>query len=77
MTAPGESPRPASPFRVAPIEAPTLESVKPLPPDDRPAIEPYRVLFPIGAMFAIGGVLPWSRPGSSRARGPGCCTPDS
>jgi uncharacterized protein involved in response to NO len=57
--APGEGLRPASPLRIAPIEAPTLASVKPLPPDERPALEPYRVLFPAGAAFAILGVLPW------------------
>lgn len=50
---------PPPPLRIAPIEAPTLESVKPLPPDPRPALEPYRVLFPLGALFAIAGVAPW------------------
>lgn len=59
MTSPAE-PRPAQgPFRVAPIAAPTLASVKPLPPDQGSALEPYRVLFPAGAAFAILGVLPW------------------
>lgn len=47
------------PIRIAPIEAPTLDSVKPRPPDERPAIEPYRVLFPFGAALAIAGVAPW------------------
>ncbi len=51
--------RPAVPLRIAPIDAPTLESVKPRPPDLRPALEPYRVLFPLGALFAIAGAAPW------------------
>jgi uncharacterized protein involved in response to NO len=34
--------------------------VKPRPPDERPALEPYRVLFPLGALLAIAGVLPWA-----------------
>ena len=50
---------PPAPLRIAPIEAPTLESVKPRPPDARPALEPYRVLFPLGALFAVAGVAPW------------------
>ncbi len=50
---------PPSPFRVAPIEAPTLASVRPLPPAERPVLEPYRVLFPIGAACAIAGAAPW------------------
>ena len=50
---------PPAPLRIAPIDAPTLESVKPRPPDSRPALEPYRVLFPLGALFAIAGVAPW------------------
>lgn len=59
MNAPGDPPRSAGPIRVVPIEAPTLESVKPRPPDSRPALEPYRVLFPLGALFAIAGGVPW------------------
>jgi len=59
MNTPDPPPRPPVPLRIAPIEAPTLASVRPLPPDERPAIEPYRVLFPAGAAFAIAGVLPW------------------
>lgn len=50
---------PPAPLRVAPIEAPTLASVRPLPPESRPALEPYRVLFPLGALFAVIGVAPW------------------
>ena len=59
MNAPADPPRPATPLRIVPIEAPTLASVKPRPPDSRPALEPYRVLFPIGALFAIAGGAPW------------------
>lgn len=50
---------PPAPIRIAPIEAPTLASVNPRPPDPRPALEPYRVLFPLGALFAVAGVAPW------------------
>jgi uncharacterized protein involved in response to NO len=59
MNAPADPPRPGNPIRIVSIEAPTLASVKPLPPDSRPAVEPYRVLFPIGALFAIAGGVPW------------------
>ena len=58
MNAPADPPRPP-PLRIAPIAAPTLASVKPLPPAEGAALEPYRVLFPLGAGFAIAGVLPW------------------
>lgn len=68
MSAPGPPPGPGGPFRVAPIEAPTLASVRPLPPSDRPTLEPYRVLFPLGALLAIAGVLPWV--GTALAPGP-------
>ncbi len=50
---------PGGPIRIAPIDAPTLQSVRPLPPAETPALEPYRVLFPLGAACAIGGALPW------------------
>lgn len=50
---------PPAPLRIAPIEAPTLASVRPRPPDERPALEPYRVLFPLGALAAVAGVVPW------------------
>lgn len=50
---------PPAPLRIAPIEAPTLASVKPRPPDARPSLEPYRVLFPLGALLAAAGVVPW------------------
>lgn len=35
------------------------EDVKPLPPAERTAPDPYRVLFPIGIVAAIAGLLPW------------------
>ncbi len=36
------------------------EDVKPLPPaSERSAPEPYRVLFPIGIVAALAGLLPW------------------
>jgi uncharacterized protein involved in response to NO len=36
------------------------EDVKPQPPaTERPAPEPYRVLFPIGVVAALAGLLPW------------------
>ncbi len=50
---------PQPPLRIAPIIAPTLASVRPLPPATTPALEPYRVLFPLGAACAIAGALPW------------------
>jgi len=59
------------PFRVAPIEAPTRESVKPRAPEERPPIEPYRVLFPLGALIAIAGVLPWVPAAFARGPWPG------
>jgi uncharacterized protein involved in response to NO len=42
-----------------PLAAPTLGSVRPLPPEAAPGLEPYRVLFPLGAACAILGTLPW------------------
>ena len=54
-----ETPKPIHPLRIAPIDAPTLASVKPLPPAAPGGIEPYRVLFPIGAALAIVGVGLW------------------
>ena len=59
MNSPVDPPRAANPIRIVSIEAPTLASVKPRPPDTRHALEPYRVLFPIGALFAIAGGVPW------------------
>ena len=47
------------PLRIAPVEAPTLASVRPLPPADSPSLEPYRVLFPLGAACGIAGALAW------------------
>ena len=41
------------------MELVTREQVKPLPPATRPVLEPYRVLFPLGAVLAIAGALPW------------------
>lgn len=52
-------PGPPAPIRIANIEAPTLKSVRPLPPAEKPTLEPYRVLFPLGAACAIAGTLPW------------------
>ena len=37
----------------------TREQVRPLPVAKTAAIEPYRVLFPLGAALAIAGVAPW------------------
>jgi uncharacterized protein involved in response to NO len=37
----------------------TREQVRPLPVATTSAIEPYRVLFPLGAALAIAGVAPW------------------
>jgi uncharacterized protein involved in response to NO len=71
MSQPPSPPSPTRPLRVAPIEAPTLASVKPLPPDERPALEPYRVLFPIGAVFAVAGTLPWVAAGVAPGQWPG------
>lgn len=51
-------PKPTPPFRIAPIDAPTLASVRPQPPAG-PTIEPYRVLFPLGAACAIAAATPW------------------
>lgn len=70
MNAPADPPRP-QPLRIAPIAAPTLASVKPLPPAEGAALEPYRVLFPLGAGFAIAGVLPWIAAGLGGAPWPG------
>ena len=50
---------PPSPPRIANIAAPTRETVRPLPPATRPAFEPYRVLFPLGAACAVLGATPW------------------
>ena len=38
---------------------PTIVSVRPLPPASGAGLEPYRVLFPLGAACAIAGVVPW------------------
>ena len=51
--------KPIHPLRIAPIDAPTLASVKPLPPAAPGGIEPYRVLFPLGAAIGLAGTLPW------------------
>jgi uncharacterized protein involved in response to NO len=53
---PGDPP----PLRIAPVTAPTLSSVRPLPPAEDPALEPYRVLFPLGAACGIAGALAWA-----------------
>lgn len=53
------TPIPPNPIRIAPITAPTLQSVKPLPASTARTIEPYRVLFPMGALYGAIGVLPW------------------
>jgi uncharacterized protein involved in response to NO len=50
---------PRGPVRIAPIEAPTLRSVRPLPPATGATIEPYRVLFPLGAAAGVLGALAW------------------
>ncbi len=54
-----EPPKPIHPLRIAPIDAPTLASVQPLPPAAPGGIEPYRVLFPLGAALAILGTALW------------------
>jgi uncharacterized protein involved in response to NO len=48
------------PFRIAPVTAPTLQSVRPLPPAAGRALAPYRVLFPLGAACGIAGALAWA-----------------
>lgn len=53
------TPPPIHPLRIAPIEAPTLASVRPKPPAAPGGIEPYRVLFPIGALAGIAGTALW------------------
>lgn len=51
-------PSPPGPIRISPITAPTLASVRPQAPAP-PSLEPYRVLFPLGAACAIAAALPW------------------
>lgn len=46
-------------MRIAPIEAPTREGVRPAPPAAATGPEPYRVLFPAGAALGIAGAWPW------------------
>lgn len=58
------------PLRIAPVTAPTLASVKPLPPATAAAIDPYRVLFPLGAAGTILGALVWLAPGVGRTGWP-------
>lgn len=53
------TPKPIHPLRIAPIDAPTLASVRPKAPAAPGGIEPYRVLFPIGALCGIAGAAVW------------------
>lgn len=47
------------PIPIVSIDAPTREGVRPLAPAVAPPAEPYRVLFPLGAILGVLGVLPW------------------
>ncbi len=67
----GQDPGARAPIRIAPIDAPTLASVRPRPPEARPPLEPYRVLFPLGAAFAIAGATPWIPAAMGRGPWPG------
>lgn len=66
-----DSGKPIHPLRIAPIDAPTLASVRPLAPAAPGGIEPYRVLFPLGAACALAGMVPWIAFALGRATWPG------
>jgi uncharacterized protein involved in response to NO len=63
--------RPPAPAAIRPIAAPTLAGVKPQAPAATPTLEPYRVLFPIGAALGVAGALVWALHAAGFAAWPG------